>query len=59
MALDIIRNERGRHFDPRITDIFMEYFPEFLKIRETIGSFAQVDLVGFMLSERDREFFEI
>ncbi len=59
MALDIIRNERGKHFDPRITDIFMEHFPEFLRIRETIGSFVQVDLANFMLSERDRDLFKI
>ncbi|MBU2631299.1 MAG: two-component system response regulator, partial [Proteobacteria bacterium] len=55
MALDIIRNERGKHFDPLITDIFMKYFSEFLQIRETIGAFEEVNLENFMLSERDKE----
>ena len=54
MAQDIIWKERGKHFDPRITDIFMEYFQDFLQIRETIGSFEEVNLENFMLSERDK-----
>ncbi len=55
MAFDIIRNEKGKHFDPHITDLFMENFEAFLKIRETIGDFETVDLMNFMLSERDKE----
>ena len=57
MALDIIRNVRGKHFDPQITDIFVEYFSDFLRIRETIGAFEEVSLKNFMLSERDKESF--
>ncbi|MCF6248070.1 MAG: response regulator [Desulfobacula sp.] len=55
MAFDIIQKEKGEHFDPRITDLFVDHFDEFLKIRETIGEFGEVDLVNFMLSERDQE----
>ncbi|NOX32916.1 MAG: response regulator [Deltaproteobacteria bacterium] len=58
MALDIIRNEKGRHFDPGITEIFMEYFSDFLQIRETIGTFEEVNLENFMLSARDKELFK-
>ncbi|MCK5163836.1 MAG: response regulator [Desulfobacula sp.] len=58
MALDIIRNERDRHFDPLITDIFMEHFDDFLHIRETIGGVEEVNLENFMLSERDKEIFQ-
>ena len=55
MALDVIRNEKGTHFDPDLTDLFMDYFSEFLTIRESIGSFEEVNLEEFMLSERDKE----
>jgi HD-GYP domain-containing protein (c-di-GMP phosphodiesterase class II) len=55
MALDIIIRERGQHFDPDITDLFITYFTDFLNIRETIGTFEKVDLSSFMLSERDKE----
>lgn len=57
MALDIIRNERGKHFDPEVTDLFVKHFDEFLQIRETIGAFEDVDLANFKLSERDEEMF--
>lgn len=59
MALDIIRKDRGEHFDPEMTDLFIAHFNEFLKIRETIGGFEEVDLINFKLSERDRELFNI
>jgi putative two-component system response regulator len=55
LALDIIQKERGRHFDPQVTDLFSEYFDEFLKIRETIGAFEVVDLKNFNFSERDKD----
>lgn len=56
MALDIIRNEKGKHFDPKLVDVFMEHFDDFLAIRETIGAFEEVKLEDFMLSDRDKEF---
>jgi putative two-component system response regulator len=58
MALDIIRNGRGEHFDPRITDLFIEHFDRFIEIRETIGAVEAVDLANFMLSDRDKEMFD-
>jgi len=58
MALSIIAEERGKHFDPVITDIFIKHFEMFLKIRETIGEFEKIDLANFMISERDREQFK-
>jgi response regulator RpfG family c-di-GMP phosphodiesterase len=53
MVLDIIRNEKGKHFDPAIVDLFIEYFEEFLNIRETIGQLEEIDLNNFVVSERD------
>ncbi len=54
MVLNIIRLERGEHFDPEITDIFLEHFETFLKIREKFGDIQNVTLENFRLSERDR-----
>jgi putative two-component system response regulator len=33
MAIDIIKQERGQHFDPDIVDVFMENIDEVLKIK--------------------------
>ncbi|ACN16502.1 two-component response regulator fusion protein (N:response regulator receiver-C:HD-GAF domain protein) [Desulforapulum autotrophicum HRM2] len=57
IALDIIQNEKGKHFDPQITDLFMENRNDFFKIRETIGVFEKIDLANFMISERDKDNF--
>ena len=57
MALEIIKKERGEHFDPYITDLFVEHFEEFLKVRETIGGFEAVALENVSLSERDKKSF--
>jgi putative two-component system response regulator len=54
IALNIIKAERGKHFDPHITDLFVEHFDKFLKVRETTGGLEEVDLENFFLSERDQ-----
>jgi len=33
-AMQIVRDERGRHFDPRLVDLFFESMEEVLEIRE-------------------------
>jgi putative two-component system response regulator len=33
-ARDIIAAERGRHFDPDLTDTFLEHFADFVRIAE-------------------------
>ncbi len=55
MVLDIIRRERGGHFDPRVTDIFLDHFDRFLSIRNNFGKSAQITLENFNLSERDQK----
>lgn len=55
MAFDILRREKGEHFDPEICDIFLEQFDDFLNIREQFGSPDEVNLDTFMLSERDQK----
>lgn len=54
MVFDIIRRERGEHFDPRITDIFIEHFQALMNIRKAFGDVRQITLEDFKLSERDQ-----
>ncbi|MEH0019465.1 MAG: HD domain-containing phosphohydrolase [Desulfobacter sp.] len=55
MVFDIIRRERGKHFDPLITELFLREFDTFLSIRHKFGDIRQVTLEDFQLSERDRD----
>ncbi|MCP3942371.1 MAG: response regulator [Desulfobacteraceae bacterium] len=54
MVYDIIRREKGAHFDPDITDIFLKNFDTFVEIRRESGLLALVNLENFNLSERDQ-----
>ncbi|RLB87026.1 MAG: two-component system response regulator [Deltaproteobacteria bacterium] len=54
MINDIIRREKGAHFDPDITDIFLENFDAFVKIRNESGLLDPINLEEFKLSERDQ-----
>jgi putative two-component system response regulator len=54
MVLDIIRKEKGKHFDPDITDIFLKDYDTFVKIRNKSEELDQVDYDNFKLSERDQ-----
>jgi len=38
VALDIIKKERGEHFDPDIVDVFLENIDEIVKIKEEVVS---------------------
>ena len=53
VALDIIRKERGEHFDADVTDVFLDNIEEALKIREEVGSAKDISLADFVFSERD------
>ena len=54
MVMDIIRRERGEHFDPGITDLFLDKFDAFMAIRGQFGDVTQITLEDFKLSERDQ-----
>lgn len=55
VVFDILKKERGEHFDPEILDCFVDNFDEFLAIRgRTIESNPEI-VSQFMLSERDRD----
>lgn len=54
MVYDIIKKERGGHFDPEITDLFLQNFDTHLQIRQELGNLTQANLEDFLLSERDQ-----
>jgi len=58
MVFDIIRKERGEHFDPVIADFFLDNFDRFLSIRKNFGEITQITLEHFNLSERDQKGLE-
>ncbi len=54
VACDIIKKERGQHFDPDVVDIFFENLDEMLKIKSEVGSAEDMGLSDFSWSERDQ-----
>jgi len=54
VTLDILRKERGKHFDPDILDIFISNFDKFIEIRGKFGTFQGEIFKDVMFSERDR-----
>ena len=54
MACDIIKKERGEHFDPDIVDVFMENIDEVLKIKAKVHLEEGLSLYYFTKSERDQ-----
>ena len=53
-TIDIIKKERGEHFDPHIVDVFLENIDEILKIKAAVDSAEDVSLSDFVWSERDQ-----
>ena len=54
ITFDILKKERGEHFDPEVLDIFIQNFDQILEIRGNVGTFENGLYPNFMLSERDR-----
>jgi putative two-component system response regulator len=53
-AIDIIKKERGEHFDPHIVDVFLENIDKILKIKQEIHLKEGLSLTDFTKSERDQ-----
>ncbi len=54
VSFEIIEKERGEHFDPDLTDLFLQHRDDFEQIkRENCAGFVETEV--FQLSERDRE----
>jgi putative two-component system response regulator len=54
VACDMIKKERGQHFDPDFVDIFMKNIDGILSIKEEVDSKEVVSTFDFTWSERDR-----
>lgn len=54
VAVDIIKKERGEHFDPDIVDVFLDSIDAILKIKEDVGDNQDLSGLGFKYSERDQ-----
>ncbi len=53
-ALSIIKQERGQHFDPNLTDLFIKNFHSFVVIKNELSSKQDIASENFTLSERDQ-----
>ncbi len=53
IAVNIIKSKRGKHFDPEITDIFIDNIDVIKRIKDEIGSRENVSLADFIWSSRD------
>ncbi len=53
VAVDIIKSERKKHFDPQVTDIFIDNIEAIVKIKEEVGSTEKASLADFIWSGRD------
>lgn len=53
VALDIMKRERGKHFDPDILDLFLEHIDDVLMIRKDVGEIDEIQTGHFVWSERD------
>jgi len=55
VAVDIIRKDREKHFDPEVTDVFLDNIDEILKIKEEISPLDKPSVFDFVWSERDKD----
>lgn len=54
VVCDIIREEKGKCFDPQIVDIFLDNIDEIVEIVNEIDSSKNISISDFIWSERDR-----
>lgn len=55
VAVNIIRKDREQHFDPDITDVFLDNIDEIIKIKDATSPHGEKTTDDFVWSERDRE----
>lgn len=55
VAYDLLKKERGAHFDPEVLDIFIDNYDKILEIRGSTDIFQGKTLQDYILSERDKE----
>jgi putative two-component system response regulator len=49
----IIKDKRGKHFHPELTDLFLTNIDQFIEIHHKFSDHKDIDLTKFKLSERD------
>jgi len=54
-AIEIIKLERGQHFDPAIVDVFLKNIKEIARIKKEVDSNKDLPSLSFIWSERDRK----
>ena len=53
IALNIIKKERGEHFDPDVTDVFLKHIDKIMEIKNEVDSAPSPSLTDFIWSARD------
>ena len=53
-ACAIIKKERGKHFDPELTDLFLNNIDAFIQIKNKFSNKKNIVPENFQLSERDK-----
>jgi len=53
VAADIIRKDREQHFDPDVTDVFLDNLDEMVKIKAEVGPADNRSVEDFIWSDRD------
>ena len=53
IALNIINKERGEHFDPDVTDVFIKHIDQIMEIKNEVDLAASPSLTDFTWSARD------
>ncbi len=53
LTFDIMRKERGKHFDPEVLDLFVNHFDQFIEIRKNFDGQTEPISHFFEISERD------
>lgn len=54
VSLEIMRDGKGKHFDPDLLDLFMDNIDSIVGIQREVPRMKQGELCDFMMSERDR-----
>ncbi len=55
VVVDIVRKERGEHFDPDMADVFLNHMDEMIRIKIQVNLMENVSLSDFVPSERDTD----
>ena len=55
VTLDILKKERGEHFDPDVLDVFVHSFDQFMEVRNKVNTADDSAYQNFLFSERDKQ----